>query len=206
MKFQQSRNEEPEINLIPLIDVLLMALIFLLVTTSFSNQSQLRLQLPEAGSQSVPEEPTVRITIDAQGQYFVNNKQLLKDSAELLMQTVSAAAGNRKDPIIIISADRKTTEPIPPELVASGEVLQTKVAIRNTVRRGRRAARELCQEVKARVATEPSLAWVDWIEVRTDRYQVAGYFTGARKPVWTRKHARCRVQRNQASDKQGATP
>ena len=86
MKFQQSRNEEPEINLIPLIDVLLMALIFLLVTTSFSNQSQLRLQLPEAGSQSVPEEPTVRITIDAQGQYFVNNKQLLKDSAELQSQ------------------------------------------------------------------------------------------------------------------------
>ena len=108
MKFRQSRSEEPEINLIPLIDVLLMALIFLLVTTSFSNQSQLRLQLPEAGSQSVTEEPTVRITIDAQGQYFVNNKQLLKDSAELLMQTVSAAAGNRKDPIIIISADRKT--------------------------------------------------------------------------------------------------
>ena len=110
------------------------------------------------------------------------------------------------DHVVGISADRKTTEPIPPELVASGEVLQTKVAIRNTVRRGRRAARELCQEVKARVATEPSLAWVDWIEVRTDRYQVAGYFTGARKPVWTRKHARCRVQRNQASDKQGATP
>jgi hypothetical protein len=86
-------------------------------------------------------------------------------------------------------------EPIPPSVVASGEVLQTKVAIRNTIRRGRRAATRLCDEVRGRVAADGSLSWVEWVEVRTDRYQVAGYFSSARKPVWTRKHARCRVER-----------
>lgn len=99
------------------------------------------------------------------------------------------------DHVVGIGTDGKRTEPIPPEVVFSSEVLQTKVAIRNTVRRGRRASRALCTEVRKRVAAMPDLSWVDWVEVRTDRYQVAGYFTGAREPVWSRKHARCRVDR-----------
>ena len=108
MKFRQSRNEEPEINLIPLIDVLLMTLIFLLVTTSFSNQSQLRLQLPDAASATTLEDAHVRISIDAQGQYFMNNRQLLDGSPEQLMQALGQAAGGRKEPVVVISADRKT--------------------------------------------------------------------------------------------------
>lgn len=108
MKFRQSRNEEPEINLIPLIDVLLMTLIFLLVTTSFSNQSQLRLQLPDATSATTLEDAHVRIAIDAQGQYFINNRQLLDGSAEQLIQALKQAAGGRKEPVVVISADRKT--------------------------------------------------------------------------------------------------
>lgn len=108
MKFRQSRNEEPEINLIPLIDVLLMTLIFLLVTTSFSNQSQLRLQLPDAVNATTPEEAHVRITIDAQGQYYINNRQLLNGTTEQLVQALAQAAGDRKEPVIVINADRKT--------------------------------------------------------------------------------------------------
>ncbi len=108
MKFRQSRNEEPEINLIPLIDVLLMTLIFLLVTTSFSNQSQLRLQLPDAASATTLADAHVRISIDAQGQYFINNRQLLDGSAEQLIQALRQAAGGRKEPVVVISADRKT--------------------------------------------------------------------------------------------------
>jgi biopolymer transport protein ExbD len=109
MKFRQSRREEPEINLIPLIDVLLMTLIFLLVTTSFSNQSQLRLQLPEAGGPPNIEDVSVRVAIDAQGQYFINNHQLLAGTTEQLVQAMGQAAGRRKDPVVVISADRKTT-------------------------------------------------------------------------------------------------
>lgn len=108
MKFRESRREEPEINLIPLIDVLLMTLIFLLVTTSFSNQSQLRLQLPEAGGQTNIEDVSIRVAIDAQGQYFIGNRQLLAGTTEQLMQAMGQAAGSRKDPVVVISADRKT--------------------------------------------------------------------------------------------------
>ncbi len=85
--------------------------------------------------------------------------------------------------------------PLPPAIVASGEVLQAKVAIRSTIQRGRRATRELCSQVQRRVAEDSDLSWVQWVEVRTDRYQVAGYFSGARKPVSTQEHARCRVER-----------
>lgn len=108
MKFRTSRPDEPEINLIPLIDVLLMALIFLLVTTSFSDQSQLRLQLPEASAASKLENAELRIVIDARGQYFINDRQLLKGSADVLRDAMQQAVGSRKDPTIVIQADRRT--------------------------------------------------------------------------------------------------
>jgi biopolymer transport protein ExbD len=60
MNFRNRTREEPEINLIPLIDVLLMTLIFLLVTTSFSHEARLRLQLPEAASDAKIESATLR--------------------------------------------------------------------------------------------------------------------------------------------------
>ena len=85
-----------------------MTLIFLLVTTSFSNQSQLRLQLPEAGGPTSIEDVSVRVTIDAQGQYFIDNRQLLAGTAEQLVQAMQQSAGRRKDPVVVISADRKT--------------------------------------------------------------------------------------------------
>jgi len=108
MRFRSKRTEEPEINLIPLIDVLLMTLIFLLVTTSFSREAQLRLQLPSAHSESKPEQPTLRITVDASGQYFVGGKQLLNTSPDVLRQAMAETAGSQKDPVVIIEADRRT--------------------------------------------------------------------------------------------------
>jgi len=108
MQFRQRFREEPEINLIPLIDVLLMALIFLLVTTSFSREARLRLQLPEAASASQLESASLRIAIDAHGQYFINNKQLLNASTEALRAAMQQAVGGRKDPVIVVQADRKT--------------------------------------------------------------------------------------------------
>jgi biopolymer transport protein ExbD len=108
VKFRSRRGEEPEINLIPLIDVLLMALIFLLVTTSFSKMAQLRLQLPEASAEARVEDPGLRIAIDARGQYYINDRPLLNASPELLRQAMLAAAGGRKDPVVVVQADRRT--------------------------------------------------------------------------------------------------
>ena len=109
MNFQKGRTrEEPEINLIPLIDVLLMTLIFLLVTTSFSHEARLRLQLPEAASDTKIESATLRIAIDSRGLYFINNKQLLNATSDTLRTAMQQAVGDRRDPVIVIQAERKT--------------------------------------------------------------------------------------------------
>jgi len=108
MNFRPRRREEPEINLIPLIDVLLLAMIFLLVTTSFSNESRLRLHLPEAASDAKIEAATLRIAIDARGQYFIDDKQLLNATSEALRTAMQRAVGGKKDPVIVVQADRKT--------------------------------------------------------------------------------------------------
>ena len=108
MKFRARHREEPEINLIPLIDVLLMTLIFLLVTTSFSREARLQLKLPEAASDAKIESANLRIAIDARGQYFINERQLLNASAETVRVAMQQAVGGRKDPVIVIQADRKT--------------------------------------------------------------------------------------------------
>jgi len=108
MEFRPRFREEPEINLIPLIDVLLMTLIFLLVTTSFSHEARLRLQLPEAGVDTKIESATLRIAIDARGQYFINNRQLLNTTPETLRAAMQQTVGTRKDPVVVIQADRKT--------------------------------------------------------------------------------------------------
>jgi biopolymer transport protein ExbD len=108
MRFRPSEDEEPEINLIPLIDVLLLTLIFLIVTTSFSKESQLRLRLPEAGVAAKPEVAQMRIAIDSRGNYYLNDKQLMNATPEQLRSAMQRAAAGRKDPVIVIHADAKT--------------------------------------------------------------------------------------------------
>lgn len=108
MRFRPSEDEEPEINLIPLIDVLVLTLIFLLVTTSFSKESQLRLRLPEASSQAKPLTAQVRIVIDSRGQYYINDQQLINATAETVRSAMSKAAAGRRDPVVVVQADGRT--------------------------------------------------------------------------------------------------
>ncbi len=115
MNFRQKRSEEPEINLIPLIDVLLMTLIFLLVATSFSRETQLRLRLPEAAAEARSAQSNVlEVGITAQGQYVVrgpDEKQgqaVLNPELDSLQRALRAAAGGKTDLVVVIRADRKT--------------------------------------------------------------------------------------------------
>jgi biopolymer transport protein ExbD len=102
-----SDDDEPEINLIPLIDVLVLTLIFLLVTTSFSKEAQLNVRLPQAVSEDKPDPMAVRVTVDANGQLYINNTQLLNVAPETLRQALAAAAGSNKEPLVVIHADGK---------------------------------------------------------------------------------------------------
>ena len=107
MQFRPSRSDEPELNLVPLIDVLLMTLIFLVVTTSFSKETQLRIKLPEASSETKVQESTIRVLIDAQGNYYLGKRKLANQSADTLRGAMLRVAGKMKDPVIIIHADSK---------------------------------------------------------------------------------------------------
>lgn len=108
MKFRNRPSEEPELNLVPLIDVLLMTLIFLVVTTSFSKESQLRIKLPEANTEQKTTDDSLRILIDANGHYYLDDKQLLNDSPEVLRNAISQSARKLKNPVIIIHADGRS--------------------------------------------------------------------------------------------------
>lgn len=110
MNFRRGRSrEEPEINLIPLIDVLLVILIFLMVTTSYSNFAQLQINLPQAGSDdaSIAQSKPIQVAVDASEHYAVNNMRTPFNSVTQFAEALNKAAGNQTDPTIVINADAK---------------------------------------------------------------------------------------------------
>lgn len=109
MNFQKGRTrEEPEINLIAMIDVLLVILIFMLVTTTYSKHAELQINLPQAsGSQAAAAGDQINVAIDATEHYAINNKPTKFDGVNSLSQALRKAAGNQTDPTIVISADAK---------------------------------------------------------------------------------------------------
>jgi biopolymer transport protein ExbD len=111
MNFQRgNRRDDPEINLIPLIDVLLVILIFLMVTTTYARFSELQINLPEAQGDSAKEEPIqITVNVSEQGRYEVNEAVLGEVGVEGIVRALQAAAGPQKDPVVVISADAKAT-------------------------------------------------------------------------------------------------
>lgn len=114
MNFQRGKqNNDPEINLIPMIDVLLVILIFLVVTTTYSKFAELEISLPETSAEQVDkniEKPNnIDITVSALGNYTINRVAVKSASIESLRDALMAAAKNQPDPFIIINADAKAT-------------------------------------------------------------------------------------------------
>ncbi|MFO1433440.1 MAG: biopolymer transporter ExbD [Candidatus Competibacteraceae bacterium] len=110
MNLHPRRREEPEINLISLVDVLLTVLLFFIVTTTFRKESDFRIDLPEASVQGTASAQQVEldVTIDAQGRYFLNDRALADTSPATLRDAIGQRAGERRDQIVIIRADAKT--------------------------------------------------------------------------------------------------
>ncbi|QSA97345.1 biopolymer transporter ExbD [Methylococcus sp. EFPC2] len=108
MNFRPRREDKPELNLIPMIDVLIVLLIFLVLTTTFSREASLHISLPEASAQASAEEKGVDIVIDAAGRYIINRHQLINNEPDTVKKALQEAAGEDKDPLIVISADQKT--------------------------------------------------------------------------------------------------
>ena len=106
MRFSKRRIEEPEINLIPFIDVLLVVLIFLMLSTTYSRFTELQVNLPSANAETMRERPgEIIVAVSGDGRYAVNRKAVDGRSVELLMAALSDAAAGRSDQVVIVSAD-----------------------------------------------------------------------------------------------------
>lgn len=111
MNFQRGRmREEPEINLVPMIDVMLVILIFLMITTTYSKYTELQINLPTADAEKQLERPgKVSVLVNAQGQYVVNKSPVAFTSVEQLAGELRKAGAGLREPVVIISADASAT-------------------------------------------------------------------------------------------------
>ena len=106
MNFRSRRTEEPEINLIPFIDVLLVILIFLMLTTTYSKFTELQLTLPVADAEQQRDRPReIIVAVAADGRYAVNKNAMEDRSVAALVQALGTAASAGRDSVVIISAD-----------------------------------------------------------------------------------------------------
>jgi biopolymer transport protein ExbD len=106
MNFRKPRPEEPEINLIPFIDVLLVVLIFLMLSTTYSKFTELQVTLPVADSERAKDRPRELVVgVASDGRYVVNRKPIEGRGVDQLASELTAAAGGANDTVVIISAD-----------------------------------------------------------------------------------------------------
>jgi len=110
MNLRPRRVEEPEIILIPLIDILLMLLIFFMLATTFRHVSDMAINLPEAAQQQLPdrEQKLLDVAIDEQGRFFIDRQAVVNSDIETVKRAMQKAAGARKELVVTISADAHT--------------------------------------------------------------------------------------------------
>lgn len=110
MNFRKSSRDEPEINLIPFIDVLLVVLIFLMLSTTYSKFTELQIKLPLADAEQQRDYPKeVIVAVSSDGRYMINKTLVEGRSIETLGAALVLAAKAGKDSVIIISADASST-------------------------------------------------------------------------------------------------
>mgnify|MGYP001821893303 CR=1 FL=1 len=110
MNLQQTRKEEPEVNLTSLIDVVLLLLIFFMVSTSFVNEAEIQIRLPEASLEpAAGETQSLEIAVTAEGRYLVNQRPLVNARPETLRAALQKVAGDNGGQEITIRADAEAS-------------------------------------------------------------------------------------------------
>ena len=103
------KDDEPEINLIPLIDVVLCLIIFFVITTTFDARSVLKLQLPRAdGQPTEAQSKALNVLVNADGRYFIGDREVLRTDIDSLKRTIAEVAGNDRDRGVLLRADART--------------------------------------------------------------------------------------------------
>ena len=115
MNFRRGQSrEDPEINLIPFIDVLLVILIFLMITTTYSKFTELQITLPSADAEKALEKPfEINVSVDAKGHYAINRNQVsfrdVAGLAEDIKQAANAQSNGGVSPVVVVNADQFST-------------------------------------------------------------------------------------------------
>ena len=111
MNFRRGRQrEDPDINLIPLIDILIVILIFLFLTTTYSRFAELQINLPEASAEKAADRPQMlSVAVDSQGRYAINGTATPYGNPQSFAQSLRDAARGAKEPVVAISADAAAT-------------------------------------------------------------------------------------------------
>lgn len=110
MQLRSSSREDPEISLTGLIDVVFLLLIFFMVSTTFEHQAVLKVDLPEASNVSSAEDQpdSFELVIDAKGQFYLNDRQLVDSKAATISAALIEAAGDDRNIPLILRADAET--------------------------------------------------------------------------------------------------
>lgn len=105
----RTNDQEPELNLIPLIDVIFVLIVFFVATTTFNQRSTMKLQLPTAQAVAKAEsgEP-LNVIVDAEGRYFIGENEVLKSDVSSLKEAIVAVAGQDRSMPVVLRADART--------------------------------------------------------------------------------------------------
>jgi biopolymer transport protein ExbD len=110
MNFRGTRKEDPEINLIPLIDVFLVIIIFLMLTTTYSRFAELQINLPTAEAEKQQERTNeISVVMNSSGQYLVNRRAVTFRDVPTFSEELRSAGAKMKDPVVVINADSNVT-------------------------------------------------------------------------------------------------
>lgn len=124
MNLKPRNREDPEINLISLIDVLLVLLIFFMVSTTFNQEGRVRVQLPQASALPVPPGPhePIVVTVTAEGGYRVNERALINSSPDTLRAAILKEAGSDRGPLTIRADARATHQSVVTAMDVAGRL------------------------------------------------------------------------------------
>ncbi|MGV8940132.1 MAG: ExbD/TolR family protein [Lysobacter sp.] len=101
-------DDDPEISLVPLIDVILVMIIFFVVTATFDARSVIQLELPRANGEQIDAVQPLVVLVNAQGRYFVDDREVLRDDVESLKATIAEVAGSDRERPVMLRADART--------------------------------------------------------------------------------------------------
>lgn len=100
--------DEPAIDLVPLIDVILVLVIFFVVTATFEARSVLKLELPRATGEAAEAQQALVVLVNADGRYYVGDREVLRSDLESLKATIREVAGDDRDRPVMLRADART--------------------------------------------------------------------------------------------------